>query len=105
MSKLAASVTLVIIWVALATWGDTLLKTAPRLGTIRFAVGGVIYFSCAFLAFWTYRLQGFGWVVLLWNSLSLALSLLLSVVVFQEPFTIRRRIATILVLAAILLTE
>ena len=103
--KLTVSTLLVIFWVAVATWADALLKSTGRLGTMQFVTGACVYFCCAFLAFWTYRLQSFGWVVLLWNSMSLALSLVLSVTMFGEPFTIRRRIAAAFVLAAILLAE
>ena len=103
--KNTVPILLVVFWVAIGTWADTLLKQSMFLASWRFVVGATVYSSCSLLAFWTYRVQGFGWVVLFWNSLSLAVSLLLSVIMFGEPFTLRRRLAAALILAAILLTE
>jgi hypothetical protein len=99
------SVMLVFFWVGIATYGDTLFKSAPSLASEKFLAGAAMYLVTSFFAFWTFKLQQWGWIILLWNSLSLALSLFLSVVLFSEPFTIRRRVASLLVLAAILLTE
>ena len=99
------ALTLILIWVGIATYGDTLFKTATSVTSGKFVVGSATYFATSFFAFWTFKLQKFGWIILLWNSLSLALSLFLSVVMFGEPFTLRRRIAAALILAAILLTE
>lgn len=101
----ALAIGLVLVWVGIATYGDTLFKSAPSLSSGLFLAAAGCYLVTSFFAFWTFRLQQWGWIILLWNSVSLALSLLLSVVMFGEPFTIRRRIAAVLVLAAILLTE
>jgi len=99
------AVTLILPWVGIATYGDTLFKSAPSLTSGKFVAASASYFVTSFFAFWTFKLQQWGWIILLWNSLSLALSLFLSVVMFEEPFTLRRRIAAAFVLAAILLTE
>jgi len=99
------TIILIILWVGIATYGDTMFKTAPSLRSGTFVAAAACYFATSFFAFWAFRLQQFGWVLILWNSVSLALSLFLSVAMFGEPFTIRRRVAAILVLAAIVLTE
>jgi len=101
----ALAIGLVVLWVGIATYGDTLFKSAPSLLSAQFAAAALTYFISSFFAFWTFKLQQWGWIILLWNSLSLALSLFLSVAMFAVPFTIRRRISAALVLAAILLTE
>jgi drug/metabolite transporter (DMT)-like permease len=101
----ALAICLVLLWVGIATYGDTLFKGAPALSSGKFACAMLAYLATSFLAFWTFKLQQWGWIVLLWNSLSLGVSLFLSVAMFGEPFTIRRRVAAVLVLAAMLLTE
>ena len=99
------TIVLILFWVGIATYGDTMFKSAPSLMSGKFAAAAASYLATSFFAFWTFKLQQFGWILILWNSVSLALSLFLSVAMFGEPFTMRRRIAAILVLAAILLTE
>lgn len=104
MTSLLA-IALIVVWVGIATYGDTLFKSSTSLDSGRFVAASACYLATSFFAFWTFKLQQWGWIILLWNSLSLALSLALSVMVFGEPFTIRRRLAAAFVLAAILLTE
>jgi len=99
------TIVLILLWVGIATYGDTMFKSAPSLGSGKFVAAAASYLATSFFAFWAFRLQQFGWVLILWNSVSLALSLFLSVAIFGEPFTIRRRVAAVLVLAAVLLTE
>jgi len=99
------TVVLVLFWVGIGTYGDTMFKTAPSLLSSKFAAAAASYLATSFFAFWAFRLQQFGLILILWNSVSLALSLFLSVAMFGEPFTIRRRVAAVLVFAAVLLTE
>ena len=99
------SVLLVIAWVAIATYGDVLFKSSPSILSWRFLLAALSYLATSFIAFWTFRLQQWGWIILIWNGLSLALSLFLSVALFHEPFTWRRRLAACCLLAAILLTD
>lgn len=105
MSNTLIAVGLILVWVGIATYADTLFKGAPVITSTQFAGGLALYITSAFLAFWTLRLQKWGWIVIIWNSASLALSLFLSVAMFSEPFTIRRRVAGALVLVAILIAE
>lgn len=99
------AVALIVVWVSLATYGDTLFKSAHSIASLRFVGGAMTYLLSSFLAFWGFKLKQWGWTILLWNSISLGLSLLLSVVLFGEPFTIRRKLAAALVVAALLLAE
>jgi uncharacterized membrane protein len=99
------AIILILLWVGIATYGDAMFKSAPSLMSGKFALAAASYLATSFFAFWTFKLQQWGWILILWNSISLALSLFLSVAMFGEPFTIRRRIAAVLVFAAILLTE
>lgn len=99
------AVGIIVVWVCLATYGDTLFKSAPSIVSLRFAGGAMSYLLSSVLAFWGFKLKQWGWTILLWNSISLGLSLFLSVVLFGEPFTIRRKLATALVVAALLLAE
>jgi multidrug transporter EmrE-like cation transporter len=41
----------------------------------------------------------------MWNATQLGLSLVLAVMMFHEPFTLRRRIAAVLLLAAVAIVE
>ena len=101
----AFAIVLILAWVGVATYGDTLFKRSPSLTSATFWRGVAVYALTSFFAFWTFRLQQWGWIILLWNSASLAVSLLLSVTMFGEAFTIRRRVSAVLILAAMLLTE
>jgi hypothetical protein len=101
----AHAILLILIWVGIVTYCDALFKSAASMASTKFIVAASLYFGMSFLAFWTFKLKQFGWVILLWNSVSLAASLVLSVVAFREPFTIRRCAAAVLVLAAILVAE
>ncbi len=67
--------------------------------------GTALYASTSFFALRAFKAQQWGWVTITWNALQLAVSLFLSFAVFSEPFTTRRRIAALLVLGAILLSE
>jgi hypothetical protein len=99
------AVFLILVWVAICTYGDMLFKRAPSIASWDFTAAAVTYLLSSFVAFWTFRLQQWGWIAILWSSTSLTASLFLSVVMFGEPFTIRRRVAAALILAAIFLTE
>ncbi len=101
----ALPIILVLAWVGIAIYGDTLFKAADALASWRFIVAAVCYSSTSFIAFYTFKMRQWGWICIMWSVTSLAVSLLLSVALYGEPFTIRRRIAAVLVLAAILLTE
>jgi len=99
------SLLLIFVWVALATYADTCFKACERLTGWRFLIGTSCYASCAFLAVATFRRQQWGWIVIVWNCVSLAVSMFLSVALYREPFTFRRIVASLLVLAAIFLAE
>lgn len=102
---IAAPIFLILLWVGIATYADTLFKSANSLNSGRFIAGAAGYLVTSLFAFWTFRLQQWGWIIILWNSTSLALSLFLSVAMFGEPFTLRRKISAVFVMIAILLTE
>jgi multidrug transporter EmrE-like cation transporter len=95
----------VLVWVVVAFYADVLFKRAATLGSWSFIAGCSIYTCTSVFAFYSYRLQQWGWIGLVWSSLSVMATLLSSVFLFGEPFTMQRRIAAILALAAILLTE
>lgn len=99
------SVFLILWWVGIATYGDTLFKSAPSLSSGRFWGAALMYLLTSFLAYWTFKLQQWGWAILVWNSASLSLSLFLSFVMFKEPFTHRRAVAFVLVLVAMVLAK
>lgn len=106
MTNEVLSLGLVLAWVVVAMCADVLFKKAPSLDSWQFWCGCFIYgWPCGIAAFYSYRLQQFGWLGLMWCSVSLAASLLLSVVLFSEPFTFRRGLSAVLVLVAILLIE
>lgn len=98
-------VLLVILWVVLASIADIRFKAANGHFTLDFWIGLACYASTALLALWTFNRQTWGWIVLLWNCVSLGLCMLLSVVLYHEPFTTRRLIASLLLLGAILLAD
>ncbi len=96
---------LVIGWVVLATYADTLFKSATSWRGTEFILGVTCYAACGVFALATFRRQQWGWVILVWNICSLAISMGLSVLIFHEPFTARRAIASALVLTASFLAE
>lgn len=95
----------ILLWVAIATYADILFKSAPSLDSARFVAAAFCYASTSFLAFYMFKLRQWGWICLLWSSAALGLSLFLSVVMFHEPFSLRRRVAAACIITAILLTE
>jgi multidrug transporter EmrE-like cation transporter len=99
------AVLMTIVWVCIATYGDTLFKSAKGGYSWKFMLGCCVYASTGLFALWILNAQQWGWVTVLWNAIQLALSLILSVAVYSEPFTIRRRIAAILLLGAILICD
>lgn len=105
MSDTAKALGLVLAWVIVAILGDMQFKASQSLASWKFVLAFVCYCSTSFIAFWTYKLQQWGWICLMWSIASLAVGLLLSIVLYGEPFTIRRRIAAALILTAILVTE
>lgn len=99
------TLSLVVFWVCIATYGDVQFKAARGILSAEFAIGLACYCCTALVAVATLHRQSWGWIILLWNCLSLALSLVLSVGLYHEPMTWRRGAAGALLLAAILLTE
>lgn len=98
-------VSLICAWVGIAVYADVQFKAAASLHSWRFAIASICYWSTSFIAFRAFKLQQWGWICLMWSVVSLAVSLALSVALYGEPFTIRRRIAAVLILGAILLSE
>lgn len=100
------SILLIMAWVAIATYGDVRFKAASGifLGP-DFAIGMLSYLATGVLAVFAFPRQQWGWTILLWNSLSLLLSICLSVWIFHEPLTAKRAIATGFVLTAIMLAD
>jgi len=102
---MALSLTVVLLWVALATYADTCFKAASSIATADFVVGAVCYFLTSFLAIAAFHRQQWGWIFIVWNCVSLALGMLLSVVLFREPFTLKRAVSSLFVFLAILLSD
>jgi hypothetical protein len=97
---------LILVWVILATYGDVNFKAAYGSLTNRAFFSGVIcYLACAPLAAIVFHRQTWGWIIILWNSCSLLLSIALSCSIYHEPLTMKRITATSLVLIAMLLAE
>ena len=98
------SVCLLIGWVVFSIVGDFHLKKAANqhfwIISPSFIYGLIIYASCSILAVISFKRMEFGTLAIVWSALSLAISVLSSVVVFDEPLTIRRSIALFLVLLA-----
>jgi hypothetical protein len=103
--RMLTSFLLVVVWVGIATCGDIWLKQTRGFGTWCFAGGVVSYSLCAVMAVVTFRRAPWGWVLLAWNCLSLAIGLWMSVALFHERFTIKRGIAAVLLAAAICISE
>ena len=99
------SVFLVFLWVTIATLADTFFKSAGTFNSRKFISGLLLYAVCAFFAIPVFRKQQFAWVVIIWNCLSLLLSMALSLWFYHEPFSLKRTIAVVLVFVAIFLTE
>ena len=96
---------LVVVWVGFATIGDICCKTTQGFATWRFAVALACYALCAVFAVVTFGRQQWGWVLIAWNGVNVAVGIWLSVSYFREPFTLKRAIATALVTAAIVIAE
>lgn len=105
MKNKLAAVLMTLVWVAVCTYSDTLFKGARGEYSWRFYLGCSLYAMSGFFALWILGAQQWGWVTILWNALQLTLSLILSVAIYSEPFTIRRRVAAILLLGAILICD
>ena len=99
------SLLLVLLWVGIATFADICFKGAGRFDTWRFGAGFLCYASTSFIAVATFNRQQWGWIVIVWNCLSLGISMYLSVTMFHERFSVRRAVASVLVLAAMFLAE
>ena len=102
---MALSLTVVFFWVALATYADTCFKAASGIVTADFFVGSLCYLLTSFLAITAFHRQQWGWIFIIWNCFSLLVAMLLSVVLFREPFTLKRAAASTFVLLAILLSD
>jgi drug/metabolite transporter (DMT)-like permease len=96
---------LVLLWVVLSSIADILFKTSTIPLSWRTLTGAAIYLGCSFFAYWTFKMQSFGWVLLGFNACQVIVSLIIAMVLFGEPFTIRRGIAATLILAAMFLIE
>jgi drug/metabolite transporter (DMT)-like permease len=94
---------MVLLWVAVATFADTRFKSAGSFWTRDFLIGTTCYCLTSVIALAAFRRQSWGWIILVWNILSLALSLLLSVTLYHEPFTRYRLVAALMLLGAFLL--
>ena len=99
------SVLAVLAWVGIAVYADMLFKRAPNLMSWVFAVGAILYASTGFLAFYVYRVQQWGWVAITWNVVALGMGLAISILFYNEPFTLRRLLASLLLLAAFFIAE
>jgi hypothetical protein len=104
MGSLQASFA-IFLWVVLATCADILFKAAATFAGADFLVGLLCYVLTAFLAVIAFHRQLWGWVILVSNCLFLVLAMIISVVLFREPFTVKRAAASLFVLLAILLTD
>jgi hypothetical protein len=102
---MALSLTIVFLWVALATFADIRFKLAASIATADFLVGAICYFLTSFLALAAFHRQQWGWTIIVWNCVSLALGMALSVFLFREPFTVKRVAASLFVFLAILLSD
>ena len=102
---MGASITVVFLWVALATFGDIRFKAATGIATADFFVGALCYALTSFLAIVAFHRQQWGWIFIIWNCFSLLVAMLLSVVLFREPFTLKRAAASTFVVLAILLSD
>ena len=100
-----ASIVLIIIWVAIGMFGDVFLRASQGFSTWRFVAGTALYASTSILAILTFRRQSWGWVILAWNCISIAIGMALSVIIFGERFTWKRLIAAALLTAAMFLAE
>jgi multidrug transporter EmrE-like cation transporter len=56
------------------------------------------YALTAFLALIAFHRQQWGWIITVWSCFSFVLAMLLSVLLFREPFTVKRAIASAFVL-------
>jgi drug/metabolite transporter (DMT)-like permease len=97
------SLLLVFSWVVVATFADTRFKAAAGVLTTDFWIGFASYAICSFGAIMAFRRASWGWIILIWNVLSLALSLFLSVVLYGEPLTRHRLVAALMLFGAFLL--
>ena len=102
---MAASFAVVFLWVAVATYADIRFKAAAGLLSADFVLGILCYLLTGFLALVAFHKQQWGWVIIVWNCFSFILSMLLSVLLFREPFTVKRASASAFVLLAILLAD
>jgi multidrug transporter EmrE-like cation transporter len=99
------SFSIVFLWVVLATCADICFTTATRFMSADFFVGLMCYMLTAFLAVVAFHRQQWGWIIIVWSCFSFVLAMLLSVVLFREPFTLKRALASSFVLLAILLND
>jgi len=102
---MAISLILVFAWVAVATFADTRFKAASGIATVDFWIAFLSYAVTSFIALATFRRESWGWIILMWNILSLALSLILSVAMYKEPFTRHRLVAALMLFGALLLVR
>lgn len=99
------SLFIVLLWVGLATYGDVCIKQAASVRTPTFWLGFACYALTSFLALIAFHRQQWGWIIIVWNCLALAVGISLSVFIFHEDLTPRRIIASVLVAIGIVLAE
>jgi len=81
------------------------LRAATSIVTADFFVGSLCYLLTSFLAITAFHRQQWGWIFIVWNCVSLALGMVLSVILFHEPITIKRAAASLFVFLVILLSD
>ena len=99
------AVLLIALWVAVATFADMRFKEAQSIHSIEFLSGVVGYGVTCFLAIATFRYATFGWIFLVWGTMSLALGLGIATSYYHEPLTTRRLLTAGLLAGAMFLAE
>ena len=79
-----ASLAVVFLWVALATYADIRFTAAPSFTSADFLAGSLCYALTGFLAVIAFHRQQWGWVIIVWNCASFGLAMLLSVALFRD---------------------
>lgn len=77
---------LLVWWCAVAAIGDMLFKQCQWFDW-KFFIGVLLYLSCPFYAVYCFHRKDFGSFVLLWNAVSVLISVGLALIVFKEKIT------------------
>ena len=91
---------LVLLALNVGMIGDVLLKKG---GVLRLLAGAVLFLVTAFPTWKAYQSASFSSVTILWQSCYLTEGLIVGICVFGDPVTVRKCVAFVLALAAILL--